>query len=93
MKRPPSSDHQVGNGQVDQVEVDRRPHRLVEDHLEQDDLDDLKGDLTSMLNKLLALAMPSLRESHKAADFFRSTLSLLCAFVSFYDTLLSTKIS
>ena len=33
MKRSPGSDHEVGDGEVDQVEVDRRPHRLVEDHL------------------------------------------------------------
>ena len=33
VKRSPSSNHEVGNGQVDQVEVDRRSHRLVEDHL------------------------------------------------------------
>ena len=33
VKGSPSSDHEVGNGQVDQVEVDRRSHRLVEDHL------------------------------------------------------------
>ena len=33
VKGSPSSNHEVGNGQVDQVEVDRRSHRLVEDHL------------------------------------------------------------
>ena len=33
VKGSPSSDHEVSNGQVDQVEVDRRSHRLVEDHL------------------------------------------------------------
>ena len=33
VKGSPSSDHEVGNGQVDQVEVDRRSHRLVKDHL------------------------------------------------------------
>ena len=33
VKGSPSSDHEVSNSQVDQVEVDRRSHRLVEDHL------------------------------------------------------------
>ena len=33
VKRSPGSDHEVGDGEVNQVEVDRRPHRLVEDHL------------------------------------------------------------
>ena len=50
MKRPPGSDHEIGHCQVYQVEVDRRPHRLVEDHLVQKYFDHLRRDLTPESN-------------------------------------------
>ena len=62
VKGSPSSDHEVGNGQVDQVEVDRRSHRLVEDHLVVKRVD-VRGFLSKMY------FVPCWRERWKEFDW------------------------
>ena len=62
VKRSPSSNHEVGNGQVDQIEVDRRSHRLVEDHLVVKRVD-VRGFLSKMY------FVPCWRERWKEFDW------------------------